>query len=146
MDNKSLARELIGQMVTLSDDFRAAIKFQLRELDITDAQADTLWRLSGEEAMSARRLAERLNCDASTVTSMIDRLEKQGMVRRVPHPTDRRVKLIQLTEAGCEVRDRLLRYTAEQSPFALLDRGSQEQLHELLGEAVALIRRAEKPS
>nr|WP_282916618.1 MarR family transcriptional regulator [Streptomyces varsoviensis] len=81
-----------------------------------------------------RRLADRLGCDASTATSMIDRLEKRGLVRRVPHPTDRRVKVVQLTEEGCALRDGVIRHSAEHSPFARLDRDSRLRLHALLRE------------
>ncbi|MET9860692.1 MarR family transcriptional regulator [Streptomyces smyrnaeus] len=58
----------------------------------------------------------------TTATSMIDRLEKRGLVRRVPHPVDRRAKVIQLT--------------TEHSPFARLDHESRLRLHTLLREVI----------
>ncbi|MFF3243782.1 MarR family winged helix-turn-helix transcriptional regulator [Streptomyces sp. NPDC002870] len=69
---------------------------------------------------------------------MIDRLEKlekHGLVRRVTHPTDRRAKIVQLTPQGCELRDRVIRHTAERSPFARLDHDSRLRLHALFREA-----------
>jgi DNA-binding MarR family transcriptional regulator len=54
-----------------------------------------------------RALADMWRCDASTVTWIVDRLEKQGLVERRPHETDRRVKVIVLTERGSELRGRL---------------------------------------
>jgi DNA-binding MarR family transcriptional regulator len=38
------------------------------------------------------------------VTNIVDRLETDGMVKRVPHPSDRRATLVQITEAGRELR------------------------------------------
>jgi DNA-binding MarR family transcriptional regulator len=47
-----------------------------------------------------RALAERLAADPPYVTLMVDDLEKRGLVQRMPHPEDRRAKLVQLTAAG----------------------------------------------
>ncbi|MEV6081594.1 MarR family transcriptional regulator [Streptomyces sp. NPDC052069] len=86
--------------------------------------------------MTARRLAELLQCDASTATSVIDRLEKRGLVRRMLHPTDRRAKVIQLTSEGCALRDRVIQHTTEHSPFALLDHEGRLRPLTLLREVV----------
>ncbi|WP_348542095.1 MarR family winged helix-turn-helix transcriptional regulator [Streptomyces sp. MAA16] len=75
-------------------------------------------------------------CDASTATAMIDRLGRRGLVRRVPHPTDRRAKVIQLTPEGCALRDRVIQHTTEHSPFAHLGRESRQRLHALLREVI----------
>jgi DNA-binding MarR family transcriptional regulator len=56
-----------------------------------------------------RALAQRWGSDASTVTWMIDRLEERGLVARQPHAADRRVRAVQLTPHGEEVRAGLLR-------------------------------------
>lgn len=45
-------------------------------------------------------LAERLSVTKRNVTTLIDGLEKDGLAKRSPHPTDRRSKRIQLTERG----------------------------------------------
>ncbi|MGJ6965648.1 MarR family winged helix-turn-helix transcriptional regulator [Streptosporangium sp. G11] len=136
MDDTHLTRDLIAYLFALRDQVQAELKVLLRELELTDTQAYALWQLSDEaEPMTARRLADRLNCDASTATSLIDRLERHGLVRRAPYPGDRRAKILQLTPRGCELRDRVVQYTAQRSPFARLDRDSQLRLHALLGEA-----------
>ena len=49
-------------------------------------------------------LASKLRCDNSNVTGIADRLEAAGLAERLPHPTDRRVKTLVLTERGSEVR------------------------------------------
>ncbi|MFI6735184.1 MarR family winged helix-turn-helix transcriptional regulator [Nonomuraea sp. NPDC050451] len=136
MDDTRLTRDLIAYLFALRDQVQAELKVLLRELELTDTQAYALWQLSDEdEPMTARRLADRLNCDASTATSLIDRLERHGLVRRTPHPGDRRAKILQLTPRGCELRDRVVQYTEKRSPFARLDHDSQLRLHALLGEA-----------
>jgi DNA-binding MarR family transcriptional regulator len=52
------------------------------------------------EPQTQRELAERLSADPPYVTLIIDDLEKRGLVRRKPHPTDRRAKLVELTSSG----------------------------------------------
>lgn len=47
-----------------------------------------------------RDLAARLAADPPYVTLMVDDLEVRGLVRRKPHPTDRRAKLVELTSDG----------------------------------------------
>src|SRR5690349_7706650 len=47
-------------------------------------------------------VAERILLTTGSVTYVIDQLEKQGLVRRRPCPTDRRVIYAELTDAGTE--------------------------------------------
>jgi DNA-binding MarR family transcriptional regulator len=53
--------------------------------------------------MSMRELADALEIDPPNATVLVDDLEKQGLVRRGPHPTDRRAKIVEATEAGARV-------------------------------------------
>jgi DNA-binding MarR family transcriptional regulator len=46
------------------------------------------------------RIGERLQVHPASVTNAVDRLEAQGLVRRSPHPTDRRATLVELTDQG----------------------------------------------
>lgn len=46
------------------------------------------------------KLGARLQVHPASVTSAVDRLEKQGFVERVPHPTDGRTTLAVLTDEG----------------------------------------------
>ena len=52
------------------------------------------------QPLTLRGLAERLSADPPYVTLMVDDLEERGLVRRTPHPEDRRAKLVELTTAG----------------------------------------------
>ncbi|WP_344584691.1 MarR family winged helix-turn-helix transcriptional regulator [Streptomyces lunalinharesii] len=136
MDDRQLTEELHDYLFAIRALVHTELKELAQEAGLTDTQTDALWRLSRGREMTARRLADLLQCDASTATSMIDRLEKRGLVRRLPHPTDRRVKVIQLTPEGCALRDRVIQRTTEYSPFARLDHESRLRLHTLLREVV----------
>ena len=52
------------------------------------------------EALSLGELASRLSCVRSNMTQLVDRLEADGLVRRVACPTDRRSVKAEITEAG----------------------------------------------
>jgi MarR family transcriptional regulator for hemolysin len=52
--------------------------------------------------VSQRELADCLGIEAPTLVRHIDRLVKEGLVRRVAHPHDRRVSQVELTEAGSQ--------------------------------------------
>lgn len=62
------------------------------------------WRvlatLAGNEPMSIGRLAQLSVSKQPTVTRLLDRMEARGQVRRLPHDSDRRVTLVQITPAG----------------------------------------------
>ena len=75
------------------------------ELDLTPTQAIALHSLG--EPCPMRELAEAIGHDASHITSVVDRLEAQGLVERRVDPKDRRVKLLSLTPAGWALQERI---------------------------------------
>src|SRR5215470_16438865 len=73
----------------------------LAPIDLTFARYELLVRLYFREgAPPLARLGEALQIHQTSITSLVDRLEKQGLIRRVPHPTDRRVTMAEITPAG----------------------------------------------
>lgn len=54
------------------------------------------------EPLTLSELAERLSCVRSNITQLVDRLESDGLVRRVADPDDRRSVRAELTELGAE--------------------------------------------
>jgi DNA-binding MarR family transcriptional regulator len=74
----------------------------LREHDLTFARYEVLMllRFSQTGALPLSRIGSRLQVHPTSVTSAVDRLEAQGLVTRIPHPTDRRTTLAELTDAG----------------------------------------------
>jgi MarR family transcriptional regulator, organic hydroperoxide resistance regulator len=57
--------------------------------------------------MAMKELGKRMHCDPSFVTLVADMLEKRGLARREPHPADRRVKNLVLTEDGLSLKQKL---------------------------------------
>ncbi|KOT35778.1 MarR family transcriptional regulator [Streptomyces caelestis] len=99
---------------------------------LTGAQAKLLSLLS-LEPLPMRKLAQRLKCEPSNVTGIVDRLESRGLVERRPDPTDRRVKLAAATAEGRRVARSLresLRFARE--PLAGLSEGERVALRDAL--------------
>jgi DNA-binding MarR family transcriptional regulator len=77
----------------------------LRPLDLTFARYEVLMVLSftTDGAMSMARLGSLLQVHPSSVTSAVDRLQKQGFAERTRSESDGRVVLARITDAGREV-------------------------------------------
>ena len=66
-------------------------------IEINPAQGRILFALWQQDGIPIQTLRERTSLEKSTLTSMLDRLEEAGLVRRQPSPTDRRQILIKRT-------------------------------------------------
>ena len=71
---------------------------------LTAMQSMTLIILDNNQPRPMNALALTFGCDASNVTGIIDGLEQKGLIYRTESRTDRRKKVILLTEAGLEHR------------------------------------------
>jgi len=87
-----------------------AVNRMLREnnhADISVAYFAVLQALWENDRMSITDLGEKAQLEKSTMTSLIDRMEGAGLVRREDHPTDRRAYQICLTTRGKELEQSL---------------------------------------
>ncbi|MDX9845313.1 MAG: MarR family transcriptional regulator [Aquabacterium sp.] len=73
---------------------------ETQEFGVTPVQFAALTAIQREPGLDQRTLAGRIGFDTSTLGSVIDRLEARGLVVRSNSPSDRRVRLLHLTEAG----------------------------------------------
>ena len=83
----------------------AQVDAMLRPFDLTFARYEALVLLyfSRRGALPLGKMGDRLMVHPTSVTNSINRLEAQGFVRRIPHPTDRRTTLAEITPEGREV-------------------------------------------
>ncbi|WP_406281299.1 MarR family transcriptional regulator [Nocardia sp. NBC_00881] len=100
------------------------------QLELTPSQVIALRELS--EPITARELAGRMSCEPSNATFVLDRLEQQDLIRREPHPSDRRAKQIVLTSAGQRRREDALELLGANSPLTSLTETQQQALRDLL--------------
>ncbi|WP_210507251.1 MarR family transcriptional regulator [Naasia sp. SYSU D00057] len=91
------AVEAVSSLVRSSDGFRHRAAEEA-QVGLTELRA--LGRIMVAGSLSPKQLAEALDLTTGTVTALLDRLERAGLVARTPHPRDRRMLQISLTPLG----------------------------------------------
>ncbi len=80
---------------------------------LNPAQGRIMFVLWQEDGIPIKELSKRTQLDKSTLTSMLDRLEQAGLVRRVPSTEDRRTILLQRTQRDRDLEDLYVRVSKE---------------------------------
>jgi DNA-binding MarR family transcriptional regulator len=110
-DRVAALDRLLELTVLLGTDMRSA----LASRGLTESRTHLLWLLHHGGPTTQQALATALKVSARNVTGLVDGLVSTGFVTREPHPTDRRVTLVCLTEHGAGVTAEL---EAEQQELA----------------------------
>lgn len=107
--------------------------------DLSPPQLKALLSMEPGVGQSMRSLAERWRCDASWVTGIVDGLEERGYAERQPHATDRRVKVVVITQLGEKAKQRAMDVLTRPPRFVThaLTRDEQAQLVGLLAKIAA---------
>ncbi|WP_026750330.1 MarR family winged helix-turn-helix transcriptional regulator [Sediminibacterium sp. C3] len=95
---------VINGMASTAVARRLQKNFRNAGLEITIEQWSVLYHLWKEDGLSQQELCNRTFRDKPSITRLIDNLEKQQLVKRVASPTDRRINLVQLTEAAKDLQ------------------------------------------
>jgi DNA-binding MarR family transcriptional regulator len=113
-------RHIFDYIVATAPD-RVAV---LDRLGLTPGESRALTSLDPQAGRSMRSLADEWRCDPSNATWLVDRLEDQGLARRIAKDGDRRVKAVVLTAKGKRIRSELLasQYTPPRDLVALSQR------------------------
>ncbi len=96
-----------GSILRVHQIITTRIEEALGPLGITLARAEALILLhfTAKGALPLGKMSEHLMVKPASITSIIDQLEKQSLVKRVPHETDRRMTLAQITDKGRDVAE-----------------------------------------
>ena len=83
---------------------QATVDDRLKPHGLSFARYEALVLLSFSQrgSLPMRMMGERLQLHPTSITNIVDRLESDGLARRLPHPSDRRTTLVELTDAGRE--------------------------------------------
>jgi len=95
---------VINGMASTAVARRLQKNFRNAGLEITIEQWSVLYHLWKEDGLSQQELCTRTFRDKPSITRLIDNLEKQHLVKRVASPTDRRINLVQLTDAAKDLQ------------------------------------------
>jgi len=112
---------------------------ELADYNLTPPQFGLLASLWEKDGLSQVELGNILDVDRTTLTGIIDRLEKNALVQRETDPLDRRSKLIYLTDLGRAYEDRVMLVAREVNKF-FSQKFSPEELDQLL----SLLKRIEE--
>ena len=83
------------------------VEQEVGSLDMTHAQASCLMMLAKGEATTVTDLARNLNTDAGSVTRLLSRMEKRGLIARTRRDDDRRVVDLSITPEGEAMLEKL---------------------------------------
>ncbi len=128
----SVLFQVIGRAHHLESHLEAA----LAKIGLSMAKMGVLEPLArSEEALTLGQLADRVHCVKSNITQLVDRLETDGLVRRLSDLDDRRVRRASLTPAGRKAHAEGVQVIAaqERATAAVLDGREAESLGQLLG-------------
>ncbi len=95
------------------------------ELPVLERHGLTMWGyvvllgLDDEPVYTQAALAKKIRADKTRIIGTLDELQQRGLIRRDPDPTDRRARLISLTQAGRTTRDQAQRDIQEQENHLL---------------------------
>jgi DNA-binding MarR family transcriptional regulator len=127
---------IVDRISSINKRIRKGMEAILAEHDLTWPEWHVLsrLRLHSDDRSSPGALAEDLEISSGAMTSRLDRLERQGFVRRLPDPDDRRGIVIELTPEGKVAWDRAAGIAGRREAFfaSALTKTEQRQLNALL--------------
>ncbi|WP_432543542.1 MarR family winged helix-turn-helix transcriptional regulator [Kineococcus sp. SYSU DK002] len=104
----------------LAELHRRAATAALDDVGVSESAAGLLRLLGAVGPVSMSVVAHHLSCDPSNVTLLATDLEGRGLAQRVQDPSDRRRRLLQLTEPGRRAHARMVDAVTAASPLSAL--------------------------
>jgi DNA-binding MarR family transcriptional regulator len=104
-EEASAGMAAVTSVVRTQQIFLGRIEAVLRPLQLTFARYEVLMLLlfSRHGALPLNKIGARLQVHPTSVTNAVDRLEQQGLIKRVPHSSDRRTTLAEISPQGREL-------------------------------------------
>jgi len=99
-DNEARVQELSSFIEILTARFKEDEVLFTNRLEVSDREFALLRALVSQGPMIIRALGGRFGVPVSTMTGLVDRMEKKGLVRRIRHREDRRAIELEATPAG----------------------------------------------
>ena len=99
-DSRLEVDSIVETIIYLYTESRRLTKGMASQFGLTGPQLTVIKLLESFQDLSLSSLSERIRAQNSTVTGIIDRMEREGLVRRERSTTDRRVVHIRLSDKG----------------------------------------------
>ncbi|OIQ44874.1 MAG: MarR family transcriptional regulator [Roseobacter sp. MedPE-SW] len=130
-DKDNSAGYLVNHMARL---FAKGLQERITPLGIVIGQFPILLELWQKDGVSQRDLLGKLDIEQATLANTLNRMERDGLIKRTKHPADARAQQIWLTEAAKSIRPQAYLAATEQNKLALgaLSEGEQAQLMDFM--------------
>ena len=127
----------------LARGFTRALQTRAAKLGFSPGQFPILIELWEEEGLTQRQLLDRVDVEQATIANTLSRMERDGLIERRVHPTDKRAQQIFLTDKARDMREDALAAAeeAEQAVFKGFRRFEKELLKEYIRWAIANARK-----
>ncbi len=127
----------------LARGFTRALQARAVKLGFSPGQFPILIELWEEEGLTQRQLLDRVDVEQATIANTLARMERDGLIERRVHPTDKRAQQIFLTDKARDMREDALAAAeeAEQAVFKGFRRFEKELLKEYIRWAIANARK-----
>lgn len=131
---------LANQMARL---FAHALAEELTPLKLAPAQFMALLELWEKEGVTQRDLVLRLDVEQATMASTLNRMERDGLIIRRPHPEDSRAQLIFLTSQAKNLKEQAITAARKVNTIALsdLDDAEKECLMTLMPRVIRALQK-----
>lgn len=83
--------------------YSAELQRQLAPLGLTSAQFLVLSEIGGRDGLTQRDLTERLGVEQATMANTLNRMQRDGLIERRPHPEDGRAQIVMATAPAREL-------------------------------------------
>ena len=134
VEKSKLHNNLLWQLLQVSFRAKKGLINMAEAYDLTFVQVYTLCSIAPDKPLSMNEIANMLNCDASNVTGIIDRLFSRNYIVRQEKLGDRRVKMVSLTPDGEKLRNQIIAkiLTYHSDSLDKLSSAEKDQLGQLL--------------
>jgi len=118
--------------------FAQGLAARIKPLGIVPGQFPALLALWEEDGLTQKELIARLDLEQATIANTLSRMERDGLIRRTPHPSDARAQQIWLTAAARAIRQAAQTAAMNQNKLALsaLAPAEQKQFINLMNRVI----------
>lgn len=140
-DKSKSAGYLANHMARL---FAGGLQKRIAPLGLVPAQYMVLLQLWDGGTLTQRDLTELLDVEQATMANTLSRMERDGLITRQPSPTDKRAKVIVLTQRAHDLREKAQGMGHAQNATALsgLSKTEQDQLISLMRRVIDTMQRS----
>ncbi len=122
--------------------FADGLRKRVEPLGIVPGQFPALLELWIEDGQTQKQLVEKLDIEQATLANTLARMERDGLIVRTPHPSDRRAKIVRLTDKAKSIRDDAYAAASDTNDqtMALLTEAEQRQFVDFMQRIIKTMK------